>query len=476
MAWKSLSDVYNIAVRQGARERLNEDVRIDFTHDDGKVFNYRLEDAYAHTLRRQIVLDTSDSFTSTIHSIFDQGGWGTAQPIAAESLRRIAIASSYDRGLDLLEYLKDNKSELLSLNSLEAGKVFNFYGKILESIPDEFNAPGIEEFIKAIHWKVIPKASTNVGLGESTFTIFGTAMKGKSGDLNWDGLEVEVKTNGPSDGGAILGGDKYMNKITDRLEAKMDYLDIAASDLNDLQESLNKVIDEYNSIDTTSREKNNSSAFRVLQSKCVKLFKTTKLTSAIKASNLSSFFNVKIKKDFNPHTSPNRAPDFTLFNALEQKIANERSRIDGKGANLPSQISTFLADDGTLQEYIHVFSELRTYTHTSINFKDQLAKFFSTNNYLQFNPRKNYDAFQRLVGSIAILSYQENIGFDALLVLNDATGSGVLIDCQSNTISSIYNQVSQIPQISFDLNIDVYENGRWKSQTVIAASPRIYMA
>ena len=99
--------------------------------------------------------------------------------------------------------------------------------------------------------------------------------------------------------------------------------------------------------------------------------------------------------------------------------------------------------------------------------------FFNSNNYQDFNPRVNYTKFQRLVGAIAIVSYQQKINFDLLTTGNDKKMTMAVIDCRNPSVSSIYNQLEAIPEIVFDLNIDVYEGGKFVSQTVIAKSPRI---
>ncbi len=48
-----------------------------------------------------------------------------------------------------------------------------------------------------------------------------------------------------------------------------------------------------------------------------------------------------------------------------------------------------------------------------------------------------------------------------------------IFDMQNPSVSSTYAQLNDVPEVTFDLNIDVYEGGSFKSQTVIAKSPRI---
>ena len=43
----------------------------------------------------------------------------------------------------------------------------------------------------------------------------------------------------------------------------------------------------------------------------------------------------------------------------------------------------------------------------------------------------------------------------------------VVFDMKNPTVSNIYSQLDNVPEVTFDLNIDVYEGGSFKSQTVI---------
>ena len=159
---------------------------------------------------------------------------------------------------------------------------------------------------------------------------------------------------------------------------------------------------------------------------------------------------------------------------LGTRLVKEVEKAGALKTNLPSQISTFITDDLTSDDYVRIFSEFKTYTDAR-GLDSQLKEFFNSNNYQDFNPRVNYTKFQRLVGAIAIVSYQQKINFDLLTTGNDKKMTMAVIDCRNPSVSSIYNQLEAIPEIVFDLNIDVYEGGKFVSQTVIAKSPRIIL-
>ena len=215
MQW-SLEQIYKKRV-------LNEDVEVSFKNEDGSVDTYKLEDTYAKILKRQIKVESSKEIDDSVNKIFSQSDWTGNQNIPKSVLKDITIKSPYDQGVDLLAYLAENKKELYSLADIRRGEVFSFLDGIVNKLPQEFKVEGLDDYIRQVHMTVVPKAATSVGLGEGTFTIFGTATKGDSGDLQWGGLEVEIKTNGKDNSGAILGGDGYLNKVTDRLEGVLDY-------------------------------------------------------------------------------------------------------------------------------------------------------------------------------------------------------------------------------------------------------------
>lgn len=446
-----------------------EDVDIVFNYpDDQDSKAYRLKDSYARVIQRQISLETDDgdTFRNAINDIFQNADWTGSQVIAKKALSNITINSKYGNGLDLLKYLSTNKQKLYSLKDLEFGRPFSFINGILSKLPDELKSDSIEEYIRDIHLNVIPKASTGVGLGEGTFTIFGTALKGNSGDLQWDGLEVEVKTNGLNNTGAILGGDGYINKVTDRLEAVTDYEDIGAAEHKAIIYKIDTILNLVNTnIESAEREftsfKNN-----------IKLFKSNKINNAIASTkDVRSFALEPLTNNLSPNIKGNASE--ALANRLKDYVNKIVEAGSKTKTSLPGQIATFFTENTSLEDAINIFNELRTYQTADVI--NDIKQFLTEDNYKSFFPKTNYMNFQRLVGSIAILSYQQNIGFDLLTTGNDRKLTMAVIDCRGATVSSIYQQLEKQPEIVFDLKIDVYEQGSFRSQTVIAKSPRIIL-
>ncbi len=463
-----------------SKQILNEETEVVITNADGKKETFKLDDSYGKVLTRQLRVNSSGALEEGINSMFEQADWtGPKQGGAKNKYKEIVINSQYDQGVELTEYLAANKSSLLKLSDLPVGKVVQFSQAIASKLPKEFVNEDLNVFIQNVHLNVVPKAATGVGLGESTFSLFGTAQKGSSGDLQWDGSEVEIKTNGPNKGsGAILGGDGYINKITDRLEAKSDYINLNSNTLIGYRDQLVELINTY-----TSQGKEQAQA---LYNQFIKgadqlksLFNNGKLNALLDNTNdVEDFMNTQLAKgNFQPlsNRSLNASPDQLLPNRLIARIQQGIDKGDNNGTNLPGQLASLLGADASVEDYVKVFSEMRTYADAS-DITSQLGDFFQSNNFVDFNPKSNYNNFQRLVGAIALICYQEKIGFDYITAGNDDRMTMAIFDMKNSSITSIYKQLEDVPEVSFDLNIDVYEGGSYKSQTVIAKSPRIKLS
>ena len=466
MQW-SLEDIYRKRI-------LSEDVEVSFKNEDGSVNTYKLEDTYAKILKRQIRVESSNEINDSIDRIFAQSDWTGNQSIPKSVLKNITIKSSYDQGVDLLAYLADNKKELYSLADIRRGEVFSFLDGIESRLPQEYRIEGLDEYIRQVHMNVVPKAATSVGLGEGTFTIFGTATKGKSGDLQWGGLEVEVKTNGKDNSGAILGGDGYLNKVTDRLEGVLDYENLRGGEIKKYKDQFENIGRVYN--DNKEQAEKLFIEFKRNAGPLLQMLRNKKIENALQDFNIDQLFSLQLNRDFSIRHRQSPVPDAetSLYNMLSNRLVKEIDKAGKLGTNLPGQISTFITDDLTQDDYVRIFSEFKTYADAR-GLDSQLKDFFNSNNFQEFNPRANYTKFQRLIGAIAIIAYQQKINFDLLATCNDRNMTMAVIDCRNASVDSIYKQLEAIPEIVFDLNIDVYEGGVFKSQTVIAKSPRILL-
>ncbi len=372
----------------------------------------------------------------------------------------------------MVNYLAEYKDRLLSFEDIGVVNKVNFVDEIIKKLPNLFKNKDVDqlsELIKQIHLTIKPGASTNVGLGEATFTIFGTAEKGKSGDLQWSGSEVEVKTNGVGGTGAVLGGDGHMNKVSSRLVSQSAYTDLQ-------YKKFEKIINYVHLVKTYADEQKIELATQALdnvkkQIDNAKVTIPTTLAKGIRDADINTFFNTYLTKSYTPLTRG--TSNITYYTALIDNLTQKMDKAGQKKTNLPSQIASLFSDNNDVSEYIKIFSELKTYSHTKHNLKKDLTKFFSDRDHTQFNPTTNYNNFQRLVGTIAIICYQETIGFDYLTAGNDVKFTMVAINCQEPSIEKIYSQLEKVPDVVFDIDIDVFEGGKFRSQTVFAKSPRI---
>jgi len=480
---KALENLYNGIAGKPVIPRkhlkvLGEDVEVSVTHASGESETFRLEDSYGKIITRQLRISQTSDVDNSIDSIFKQGNWtGPKQAKPQKVLKDIIINTVYDNSVELMEYLSSNKDSLLSFESLPRGQVFDFASQIENSLPHMFKGDGLREFIHDVHLNVVPKASTGVGLGESTFSIFGSAEKGNSGDLVWDGQEVEIKTNGQGKGsGAILGGDGNINKIASRLEAKSDYINLNAETLNRYKKQLEDVFSAYQAGDEKQAQQNYDTFIRGSDQlkQLIRNGKLNNMLSTIKDVNTFMSTQLLSTKGFQQvaRPNPNPNPANILPNRLLDRINLEINKSGETGTNLPSQIATLLSPESPVEDYILVFSEMKTYSDSS-DITSDLKEFFNVYNYTDFCPRTSYDNFQRLVGAISLICYQEKIGFYYITAGNDDKMTMVTFDMRQPSITNIFNQLKNIPEVTFDLGIDVFEGGRWKSKTVIAKSPRI---
>jgi len=458
---------------------LNEEVEVVITNAEGKKETFTLDDSYGKVLSRQLRVNQNSGLGDDIDSMFQQADWtGPKQGGAKNKYKEIVINSQYDEGVELTDHLATKKDTLLKLSDLPVGKVIPFAQAIASKLPSEFVNEDLNVFIQNVHLNVIPKAATGVGLGESTFSLFGTAQKGTSGDLQWDGSEVEIKTNGPNKGsGAILGGDGYINKITDRLEAKSDYVNLNANTTTRYKDQLVELINTY-----TSQGKEQAQALYNQFVKGSDQLKSLLANGKINAlldnvKDVEQFMNTVLSSSsFQPLKNQNGSvgvnPDNLLPNRLLARLMYDIKKGGELGTNLPGQIASLLGADATVDDYVKVFSEMKTYADAT-DITDQLTSFFQSYNFADFDPKSNYNNFQRLAGAVALVCYQEKIGFDYITAGNDDKMTMVVFDMQNPSVTSIYKQLEDVPEVTFDLNIDVYEGGSFKSQTVIAKSPRI---
>ena len=469
-----LEDIYN-------KQILNEETEVVITNADGKKETFKLDDTYGKVVARQLKLHQDPGFDENVKSIFVQGDWVSKkkqQDIARKRYKDIVIKSQYAEGVQLTNYLATKKDTLLKLSDLPIAKVFNFPQAIASKLPSEFVNNELNVFIQNVHYHVVPKASTGVGLGESTFSIFGTAAKGTSGDLQWDGSEVEIKTNGVGKGsGAILGGDGNINKITDRLEAKSDYINLDGNIYTRYRDEFGEVMKAYQQVGLEQAQ-TLFDKFRKGADQLKVMMKNKNITYVLdNITDVEQFMNTVLSStSFQPLKRQNGSVgvnrDDLLPNRLLARLEYDIKTKAGQESNLPGQLASLLGADADIEDFIKVFSEMKTYGDSS-DVTPQLAEFFKSYNFADFSPKTNYNNFQRLAGAIAIICYHEKIGFDYLTAGNDDKMTMAIFDMKTPSILAVYKQLEDCPEVTFDLNIDVYENGSYRSQTTIAKGPRI---
>jgi len=479
--YRPLTDVYGSiygnAVPKPPRQSINENVTIDFDFGGGGGrMSYSLPDEYAEKLHKRVRIEAQSDITKYVKQIFQNGDWGN-QPKSEKEFIELVFEADVSNTVELLKYLAEQKDRLLDFSQIGITKIVDFVDLIVDNLPDKFNENGdnLANFIKAVHLTIKPGASTSVGLGEATFAIFGTAKKGNSGDLQWSGSEVEIKTNGVSGSGAVLGGDGTLNKVSDRLSKRSNYTDLGYDRIRKTLKSIESIENLYeNNPEDSSLIKQYDKVKDNLEKIGKKIKgKHSNLYRVALKTDLNAALETPIHKNLNPS---NRDTGLRLITLLKNDLQEKLTRAADKSTNLPSQIAALFGETGDdIQTYVNVFAELKTYGHVFKDGKSQLENFFNGRDFSEFNPRENYRSFQRLVGAIAIIGYQEVVGFDYLTAGNDNDFSMVAFDCKDPNLEKIYSQLERVPEVKFDLDIDVFEGGKFRSQTVFAKSPRIIL-
>lgn len=459
------------------RERFDE-ATVVVKYEDGNKEKFTLDDAYVRSLSRRIAIDNG-TFEESLKKIMINGGWGDGQENAIKNFKSVVINTSYTQSVELVQWLSNNKSDTVSLKDIFVeDRVVNFADVIANKLPQEFtrDIQGLKQFIMDVHFNVVPKAATNVGLGEGTFSIFGTATKGNSGDLQWDGKEVEIKTNGTSDAGAVLGGDRTMilNAINDLENLKGGSLKYGGhfyiSTLNDVLSKLDEIASLYTSGDVEGSTAAIEGLKVMVNSDIFKShFQSMKFINAINDVNSIEDLKSTRTKAYKLSTRGT----LTLFDAIRDNINSKISKLQLQSQNWISQVNTYLALCDTDEERIAGFSKIRT--DGKCDLSGQIKNFFIKYDVNQFLPTVNYDNFSRLIGCISLLCYKNKINYDIITAGNDKTGTMIFIDC-NRTLSELFEHLttSNLPVI-FDLNVDVYDMGSdsSRSQTVFATAPRI---
>lgn len=110
---------------------------------------------------------------------------------------------------NLLKIQKDKNNKFRTALLASPGNVFSFKSLVPEQFIQLFEGDGGYEVADNL-WPITFKAKVNVGPGELAITLLSDSVKGKTGDLLFDGLgEIEVKGSK-----ARMGGDGYCHSNT----------------------------------------------------------------------------------------------------------------------------------------------------------------------------------------------------------------------------------------------------------------------
>jgi hypothetical protein len=197
------------------------DIVIQKNPPEGNVKEFRVSDEIANQILNNIASQekrTTEEGELSVNEIIDKvlviDGWKAGNKEYEALLDRvIKIFTSSDFKAEnfenLLKIQKDKNNKFRTQLLVNPGKPFSLKSLIPEAFIQLFEGENGYKVADSL-WPITFKAKVNVGPGELVITILSDAVKGKTGDLLFDGFgEVEVKGLD-----ARMGGDGYCHNYT----------------------------------------------------------------------------------------------------------------------------------------------------------------------------------------------------------------------------------------------------------------------
>lgn len=197
------------------------DVVIQTNPPEGNVEEFKVSDELAkqikNDIKRQEKRPTEEgelSVNEIIDKVLVYDGWKAGNKDYQALLDRvIKIFTAGDIKTEnfnnLLKIQKDKNNKFRTDLLVNPGRVFSYKSLIPQSFLELFEGEAGLSVADNL-WGVTFKAKVNVGAGELAFTLLSDAVKGKTGDLMFEGIgEVEVKGLD-----ARMGGDGFCHNHT----------------------------------------------------------------------------------------------------------------------------------------------------------------------------------------------------------------------------------------------------------------------
>jgi len=197
------------------------DIVIQKNPPEGNVKEFRVSDEIANQILNNIASQekrTTEEGELSVNEIIDRvlviDGWKAGNkeyPALLDRVIKIFTSSDFkaEKFENLLKIQKDKNNKLRTELLVNPGKPFAFNSLIPSAFIDLFEGESGYTVANNL-WPITFKAKVNVGQGELAMTILSDAVKGKTGDLMFDGFgEVEVKGSD-----ARMGGDGYCHNYT----------------------------------------------------------------------------------------------------------------------------------------------------------------------------------------------------------------------------------------------------------------------
>lgn len=442
------------------------DVVIQANPPEGNVEEFKVSDELAkqikNDIKRQEKRPTEEgelSVNEIIDKVLVYDGWKSGNKDYQALLDRvIKIFTAGDIKTEnfnnLLKIQKDKNNKFRTDLLVNSGKVFSYKSLIPQSFLELFEGEagyGVADSL----WGVTFKAKVNVGAGELAFTLLSDAVKGKTGDLMFEGIgEVEVKGLD-----ARMGGDGYCHNHT-------------PAELNNI------ISQEAGKLSEKTLLRIKAEVYRRIENFIKSREQLKGKVSVPKEKQIEYLTNVKDSLD-NADTLTELLQNIEVFglpknvrDSLKTSVQDYTQFKKGevKGLFGPA-FKTFFSMAGELTDEQLIKGIIATRNYTATNLLDALdasvTNIYSKNKQELFVGGSYTNNLPKLVAAIHTSVYHQVQKFKSVLFLNDQTKNLINVDFKENleqNIETIYNLLKE-----FNAKINLSIDDKFKSAGISLA-------
>ena len=477
--YKSLTDVYSSI----HKSPVNENVNIVGIPSNGQEQEQlgSVSDDYYQRLKRLVLSKGEGGAESLIKQLLRLSQWEEIEDIDTIVLE---IFLNYELNIQVLNKIVEKKK------SGNLGTIENFLNKsgvkdltsCLDPLIKKLTPSWLTLFTELTK-KVQPKINTvSVGPGEISLTLFTNATKGSVGDLQVNGMEIEIKGDGGRLGSSdytkgifTTPGNKYLNILKDRNQGQH-FSQVEQKDtINRLTEKANKVIKSLNgmegiikknySIYYNNPEENLPGIFAQLYNNLNDITdKSGNISTDIIKSNITTAFDMAKTSEIFPHIKGFKTVAENITYIYQGLDILNKANLDKTDYNWQSSAQYMFNYDWDLtpRELAEAYVEMRTEqlddgsVKSLITAAEKIFKNADIRKALIDQGGKGrttgQKTLQRLQAALMATTYQAVHGFPRLVILNTKSLKAAILKFDNNadmgtTLTSIYKQLNNTPEI-----------------------------